>query len=108
MEAQDITSILSLGSRMSMKPPSTPSDASLQEERLQAPPGSTAVMRHKPDHGETTYRGSGRLDGKVALITGADSGIGRAVAIAFAREGADMVIAYLSEDSDAEETAGWV
>jgi hypothetical protein len=91
-----------------MKPPSTPSDGSLQEERLQAPPGSTAVMKHKPDHGETTYRGSGRLDGKVALITGADSGIGRAVAIAFAREGADVVIAYLSEHGDAEETAGWV
>jgi NAD(P)-dependent dehydrogenase (short-subunit alcohol dehydrogenase family) len=65
-------------------------------------------MREKPDHGEETYRGSGRLDGKVALITGADSGIGRAVAIAFAREGADVVIAYLSEHGDAEETAKWV
>lgn len=65
-------------------------------------------MREKPDHGEETYRGSGRLDGKVALVTGADSGIGRAVAIAFAREGADVVIAYLSEHADAEETARWV
>ena len=57
-----------------------------------------------PDHGEKSYRGSGRLAGKKAIITGADSGIGRAVAIAYAREGADIVIAYLSEHDDAEET----
>ena len=65
-------------------------------------------MQPKPDHGETSYRGSGRLTGKVAIITGADSGIGRAVAIAYAREGADLVISYLDEHEDARETAHWV
>ena len=68
-------------------------------------PGLTADMRTTPDHGESTYRGSGRLIGRKALITGADSGIGRAVALAFAREGADVVLSYLeSEESDARET----
>ncbi|WP_196279174.1 glucose 1-dehydrogenase [Catellatospora vulcania] len=62
-------------------------------------------MRRKPDHGEDSYRGSGRLAGKKAVITGGDSGIGRAVAIAFAREGADVLISYLSEHEDAEDTA---
>jgi NAD(P)-dependent dehydrogenase (short-subunit alcohol dehydrogenase family) len=71
-------------------------------------PGKTTHMNPAPDHGERTYQGSGRLSGKVALITGADSGIGRAVAIAFAREGADVAIAYLNENEDAEETARWV
>ena len=61
-----------------------------------------------PDHGEQSYRGTGRLKGKATVITGADSGIGRAVAIAFAREGADVLISYLSEDDDARETAKWV
>ena len=71
----------------------------------QTPPGFTSQMKPVPDHGEDSYIGSGKLDGKVALITGGDSGIGRAVAIAFAREGADIVLAYLSEDEDAESTA---
>ncbi|HEV7249861.1 MAG TPA: SDR family oxidoreductase [Shinella sp.] len=79
-----------------------------QPEQEQAPPGLTAAMKPLPDHGEESYVGAGRLKGKVALITGADSGIGRAVAIAFAREGADVVISYLSEDQDARETARWV
>jgi NAD(P)-dependent dehydrogenase (short-subunit alcohol dehydrogenase family) len=65
-------------------------------------------MTPAPDHGEASYKGSGRLSGKIALITGGDSGIGRAVAIAFAREGADVAIAYLNEDEDARETARWV
>ena len=65
-------------------------------------------MHPKPDHGEASYRGSGRLAGKVAVITGADSGIGKAVAIAFAREGADVVVAYLDEHEDARETEHWV
>ena len=71
-------------------------------------PGSTAQMSPRPDHGEHTYEGSGRLAGKRALITGGDSGIGRAVAIAYAREGADVAISYLDEHDDAEETARWV
>ena len=70
----------------------------------QAMPGSTDAMRPRPDHGETSYTGSGRLKGMKAVITGGDSGIGRAVAIAYAREGADLVIAYLSETADADET----
>jgi len=68
-------------------------------------PGLTGAMKPKPDHGETSYRGSGRLNGKAAIITGGDSGIGRAVAIAFAREGADVLISYLNEHEDAEDTA---
>jgi NAD(P)-dependent dehydrogenase (short-subunit alcohol dehydrogenase family) len=70
----------------------------------QAVPGTEAELTPGADHGEASYRGSGKLAGKVALITGADSGIGRAVALAFAREGADVVISYLSEDADARET----
>lgn len=66
-------------------------------------PGSTRAMNPRPDHGEESYRGSGRLAGKKAIITGGDSGIGRAVAIAYAREGADLVIAYLDENEDAAE-----
>jgi NAD(P)-dependent dehydrogenase (short-subunit alcohol dehydrogenase family) len=78
------------------------------KERQQEPPGTTGAMRVRPDHGEDTYRGSGRLAGKRALITGGDSGIGRAVAIAFAREGADVAISYLNEHEDARETAALV
>ncbi|HEX3964493.1 MAG TPA: SDR family NAD(P)-dependent oxidoreductase [Trebonia sp.] len=65
-------------------------------------------MSPGPDHGEEPYQGSGRLQGKAAVITGADSGIGRAVAIAYAREGADVLISYLDEHDDASETATWV
>jgi NAD(P)-dependent dehydrogenase (short-subunit alcohol dehydrogenase family) len=71
----------------------------------QSMPGLTRKMDPLPDHGENSYRGSGRLAGKKAVITGGDSGIGRAVAIAFAREGADVLISYLDEDEDAEEAA---
>ncbi|MBP0588379.1 SDR family oxidoreductase [Paraburkholderia sp. LEh10] len=71
-------------------------------------PGRTAPLQPQPDHGEDSYAGSGRLEGKVAIITGGDSGIGRAVAIAFAREGADVLVAYLDEDEDAEETKRWI
>lgn len=77
-------------------------------EQQQQPPGTTDAMDPRPDHGEQSYTGSGRLTGKVALITGADSGIGKAVAIAYAREGADVAISYLNEDDDAEDTAKWV
>ncbi|WP_315778557.1 SDR family oxidoreductase [Bradyrhizobium sp. SZCCHNPS1003] len=66
-------------------------------------PGTTARMEPRPDHGETSYKGSGKLAGMKAVITGGNSGIGRAVAIAYAREGADLVIAYLSEHDDAGE-----
>jgi hypothetical protein len=73
-------------------------------------PGVETEMRDKPDHGEESYEGSGKLEGKIAVITGGDSGSGRAVAIAFAREGADVLIHYVSEreDQDARETARWV
>ena len=67
-------------------------------------PGRTDAMKPQPDHGENTYRGCGKLRGKKAVITGGDSGIGRAVALAFAREGADVLIAYLCEHDDANET----
>ena len=71
-------------------------------------PGSTRAMQPRPDHGEESYKGAGRLAGKKALITGGDSGIGRAVAIAYAREGAEIVISYLNEDEDAAEVKALV
>ncbi len=74
-------------------------------DQPQEMPGTTDAMTPRPDHGEDSYKGSGRLEGKKALITGGDSGIGRAVAIAYAREGADVAISYLCEDKDAEDTA---
>lgn len=79
------------------------SDGFPKQEQEQ--PGLTHPMEPEPDHGEHSYVGSGKLDGRVALITGGDSGIGRAVAIAYAREGADVAISYLPEEQvDAEQT----
>src|SRR5687768_9832979 len=77
-------------------------------EQEQEMPGSEQKMDPKPDHGERTYRGSGKLAGRKALITGGDSGIGKAVAIAFGREGADVLISYLNEEEDANEVAEYV
>jgi len=74
----------------------------------QTPPGNEADLDPKADHGEDSYRGTDKLRDKVAIITGGDSGIGRAVAIAFAREGADVLVSYLDEHDDAEETQRWV
>jgi NAD(P)-dependent dehydrogenase (short-subunit alcohol dehydrogenase family) len=89
----------------------TPTDPTRQHPDDQGPeqqsgqPGRTGEMERKPDHGEDTYRGSGKLTGKRAVITGGDSGIGRAVALAFAREGADILFTYLpGEDADARES----
>ena len=73
-------------------------------DQPQPVPGETDQMQPRPDHGEDSYRGSGRLAGKAAIITGGDSGIGRAVAIAYAREGADVLVSYLNEEEDAAET----
>ena len=74
------------------------------DEPTQTPPGSEKQMKIQPDYGETSYVGSGRLEGRAAIVTGADSGIGRAVALAFAREGADVLISFLEENEDAQET----
>lgn len=79
-----------------------------EDQERQDPPGTEKKMHPKVDHGEESYKGSGKLEGKNAIITGGDSGIGRAVAIAFAREGANVLISYLNEGEDAKETAKWV
>lgn len=78
------------------------------ETPQQEVPGTINDMNPKADHGEQSYKGSGKLTGKKAIITGGDSGIGRAVAIAFAREGADVLISYLNEDEDANDTARYI
>ena len=81
----------------------------IRGDQQQPAPGLTSKMTPTPDHGEDSYVGKGLLTGRVALITGGDSGIGRAVAIAYAREGADVSISYLPvEQTDAEETARWI
>ena len=77
-------------------------------EQQQSAPGVQSQMDPVPDCGETSYRGAGRLTGKHAIVTGGDSGIGRAVSIAYAREGADVLIAYLNEDDEAREVAHYV
>lgn len=76
-----------------------------QEQKM---PGIELEMNPRPDHGETTYKGTGKLTGRKAIITGGDSGIGKAVAIAFAREGADVLISYLNEHEDAKDTEKYI
>ena len=89
--------------------PTTQYEQPDKTDEQQAHPGLTEHMQDQPDHGEESYRGSDRLTGMRAVITGGDSGIGRAVALAFAREGADVVLSYLeSEEEDADETVRWV
>lgn len=79
-----------------------------QPDQRQSIPGQERELSPKADHGESSYRGSGKLEGLAAIITGGDSGIGRAVAIAYAREGADVLISYFSEHADAQETERFV
>jgi NAD(P)-dependent dehydrogenase (short-subunit alcohol dehydrogenase family) len=82
--------------------PDAPQDG--QPAQQQDLPGTEADMTPRADHGEQSYRGSGRLAGKATIVTGGDSGIGKAVALAFAREGADVLVSYLDEEEDAQDT----
>ncbi|MEH6407395.1 MAG: SDR family oxidoreductase [Leeuwenhoekiella sp.] len=91
-----------------MKDPQTKYDTPPFDQKKQDAPGTEDKMNPQADHGEESYKGSGKLKGKNAIITGGDSGIGRAVAIAFAREGANVLISYLSEEEDAKKTAKYV
>src|SRR4051794_2960471 len=88
--------------------PNTKYGCDPQAEEQQTHPGSTQELAQRIDHGESSYKGSGKLTGRKAIITGGDSGIGRAVAIAFARERANVLIPYLDEHEDAEDTAKYV
>jgi NAD(P)-dependent dehydrogenase (short-subunit alcohol dehydrogenase family) len=91
-------------SQTTQQDPKTQAPQPPYPEQRQHPPGLESQMDPKPDYGEQSYRGFGRLAGKSAIVTGGDSGIGRAVALAFAREGADVLISYLNEEEDAQET----
>jgi hypothetical protein len=96
-----------IAARMSDEPITDPREQGPKPpygEQSQDPPGTEGEMRPTADHGEESYRGFGRLEGRVALITGGDSGIGKAVALAFAREGADVLVSYLDEHEDAQDT----
>jgi NAD(P)-dependent dehydrogenase (short-subunit alcohol dehydrogenase family) len=91
-------------SQIQLEDPRVLGDKPPYPEQGQPAPGTETEMRPKPDHGEQSYVGKGLLKDRVALITGADSGIGKAVALAYAREGADVVVSYLDETDDARET----
>src|SRR5689334_466258 len=97
---------MTLDARLRMQDPRRQYPAPPFPAQPQPHPGLAAHMTPRPDHGETSYRGSGKLEGRKALVTGADSGIGRAAAIAFTREGADVALSFLPEEQeDADDVA---
>jgi len=104
-EVQEWTAVPQLVGPFSTESPMTKYPSPPFPNQKQPMPGLTARMDPLPDHGEASYKGAGRLTGRKAVITGGDSGIGRAVALAFAREGADVLVSYLNEDEDAQETS---